>query len=162
MSIISGRHVSYPKSIGPRGIYEMKCHVCMYVKFFGVQIAYHIRNGITLWGNGTNSCKVLTLQKSVIRIMSEAEPRASCRGLFQKLELLPVPCQYTLSTMLCIVDNPNNLQTCLEMPGLHTRSKNQLSIPITNFTSVQKGITYSDIKIYNSLPNNTLNFKIER
>jgi len=26
-----------------------------------------------------------------------AEPTASCRGLFRKLELLPVPCQYILS-----------------------------------------------------------------
>jgi len=40
----------------------------------------------------------------------------------------------------------------------HTRSKNQLFIPIANLTSVQKGITYSGI-IYNSLPGNILNLK---
>ena len=43
----------------------------------------------------------------VIRIMSGAEPRASCRGLFRKLEILSVPCPYALSLMLLIIDNPN-------------------------------------------------------
>jgi hypothetical protein len=52
-----------------------------------------IRYGIIFWGNATNSCKVFRLQKGVISIMSGAEPRASCRGLFRKLEILPVLCQ---------------------------------------------------------------------
>jgi hypothetical protein len=77
-----------------------------------------------------------------------AEPRAFCRGLFRKLEILPVPCQYILSLMLFIIDNPNNFQTGLEIHGLHARSKNQLFIPIANLTSIQKEITYSGIKIY--------------
>jgi hypothetical protein len=86
----------------------------------------------------------------------------SCRGLFRKPETLPVPCQYILSLKLFIIDNPNNFQTGLEIHGLHTRSKNQLLIPTANLTSVQKGITYSRIKIHNSLSSNILNIKNER
>jgi hypothetical protein len=88
--------------------------------------------------------------------MSGAEPRASCRGLFKKLEILRVPCQYIQSLMLFIIDNSNNFQTGLEIHGLHTRSKNHLFIPVANLTCVRKGITYSGIKIYNSLPNKQL------
>jgi hypothetical protein len=40
--------------------------------------------------------------------------------------------------------------------------KNQLFIPIANLTSVQKEITYSGIKAYNSLPSNILNLKNDR
>jgi hypothetical protein len=47
--------------------------------------------------------------------MSVAEPRAPCRGFFRKLEILPLPCQYILSLMLFIIDNPNNFQTSLEI-----------------------------------------------
>jgi hypothetical protein len=47
-----------------------------------------------------------------------------------------------------IIDDTNNFQTGLEIHGLHARSKNQLFIPVANLTSVQKGITYSGIKIY--------------
>jgi len=91
--------------------------------------------------------------------MSGAEPRASCRGFFRKLEILPVTCQYILSLMLFIIDNPNNFQTGLEIHRLHTRRKNQLFIPTANLTSVQKGIAYFGMKIYISLPNNILNLK---
>jgi hypothetical protein len=54
--------------------------------------------------------------------------------------------------MLFIIDNSNNFQTGLEIQELHTRSKNQRFIPVANLTSVKKGITYSGIKICNSLP----------
>jgi vacuolar-type H+-ATPase subunit C/Vma6 len=64
--------------------------------------------------------------------------------------------------MLFIIDNSNNFQTGLEIHRLHTRSKNQLFIPAANLTSVQKVITYSGIKIYNSLPNSTLNHRNDR
>jgi hypothetical protein len=40
--------------------------------------------------------------------------------------------------------------------------KNQLFIPIANFTSIQKGITSSGIKIHNSLPINILKLKNDR
>ena len=94
--------------------------------------------------------------------MYGAEPRASCRGLFRKLEILPVPCHYILSLKLFIGDNPINFQRGLEIHGLHTRSKNQLFIPTANLTSVQKGITYSGIKIYKSLPSDILSLKNDR
>jgi hypothetical protein len=64
--------------------------------------------------------------------------------------------------MLFIIDNSNNFGAGLEIYGLHTRSKNQLLLPIANLTSVQKEITYSAIKIYNSLPNSILNYSNDR
>jgi len=70
--------------------------------------------------------------------MPGAEPRASCRSLFRRPEILPVPCQYILSLMPFIIDNPNNLQRVSEVHGLHTRSRNQLFIPNTNLPSIQK------------------------
>jgi hypothetical protein len=70
-----------------------------------------IRYGIMFWGNAINNWKVFKLQKRVMRIMSGAEPRASCGGLFRKLEILLVPYQYILSLMLFIIANPNNFQT---------------------------------------------------
>jgi hypothetical protein len=64
--------------------------------------------------------------------------------------------------MLFIIGNPNNFQTGLEIHGLHTRGKNQLFIAIANLTSVQKGITYCGIKIYDSLLSNILYLRNER
>jgi hypothetical protein len=64
-----------------------------------------VQYGILFWGNSTNSRKIFTLQKKIIRIMVDAHPRTSCRSLFKKLEILPVPCQYIFSLMNFLVDN---------------------------------------------------------
>ena len=123
-----------------------------------------IRYGIIFWGNATNSCKVFLKKngwggnKNCLEQNQEHLVEV-CLG---KLEILPVPCQYILSLILFIIDNPNNFQTSLEIHGLHTRSKNQLFVPISTLTSVHKGITYSDIKIYDSLLTNILNLKNDR
>jgi hypothetical protein len=52
------------------------------------------------------------------------------------------------------VRGPYTVRIVSEVHGLHARSKKQLLIPNTNFTNVQKGITYSGAKMYNSLPSN--------
>lgn len=66
----------------------------------------------------------------VIRIMSGAEPRTSCRGLFRKLEILPAPCQYILSLMLFIIDNPNNLGVKGAVCGLRVTYPAGVSVPL--------------------------------
>jgi len=67
-----------------------------------------IKHVIIFWGNPTNAYKVFKLQKRIIRIMSGTEARRSCWGLFEKLDILPVSCQYILSLMLFVIDNQNN------------------------------------------------------
>jgi len=94
--------------------------------------------------------------------MSGVESRLCFRGLFRKLEILPVPCQYILSLILFIIDKLNNFQTGLEKHGLHTICKNQLFIPITNITSVQNVVTYPGVEIYNNVPSNILDLKNDR
>jgi hypothetical protein len=48
-----------------------------------------IKHGIISWGNSSNSGKILTLKKEILRIMAVAQCRTSCTSLF-KLEILPV------------------------------------------------------------------------
>jgi hypothetical protein len=110
--------------LGPAGfvirqlfyVLNLKTSQMAYIPYFRSIIRY----GIIFWGNATNCCMIFKLRKRVIKVMSGAEPRASCRHLFSKLEILPFPCQYILSLMLFIIDEPNNFQTSLEMCGLHT------------------------------------------
>jgi len=106
-----------------------------------------IRYGIIFWGNATNSCKVFKWQKK----------KGNKNCMEQNQQHLVEDCLGNLNSYLfhvniyCLMQfirgNPNKFQTGLEIHWLHTRSKNQLFIPIANLTSVQKGITYSGIKI---------------
>jgi hypothetical protein len=115
-----------------------------------------IRYGLIIWGNAMIVVK-FSNQKRVIRIMSGAEPRASCRVLFRKLEIFPVSYQCILGLMLFIIDRSNNFQTDLERYGVHTMSENQLFIPIANLTNIQKGITCSHVKTCTILQSSILN-----
>ena len=47
--------------------------------------------------------------------------RFSCWGLFRKLNILPVACQYILSSMLFIVDNQKDFPTYVYVHGLDTK-----------------------------------------
>jgi hypothetical protein len=76
-----------------------------------------------------------------------------------KVDILRVSCQYILSLMMFIVDNKKNLQINLSVHGLSARNKNQLHLPIANMSCCQRGVSYSAMKIFNSLPNNVKNFR---
>jgi hypothetical protein len=64
------------------------------------------------WCNCSDSEKIVTLQKQIVRIMAGAQPRISYRSLFKQLQILPLPCQYVslLSSLNVIVNNQENLQ----------------------------------------------------
>jgi len=72
-----------------------------------------LQYGIIVSGTSTNTGRVFIFQKRIIRIMMGGGPKGSCKGLFEKLSMLPVPCLYTLSLMMFIVNNLENFQTNL-------------------------------------------------
>jgi IS1 family transposase len=123
---------------------------------------FTLQYGIIFWGNLANSRKIFTLQKKIIRIMVGAHPRTSCRSLFKKLEISPVPCQYIFSLMNFLVDNQENFQTNSSIHSINTRNKHHLHRPIANLSCFQKSTFDSSIRIINSLPSNIQNLKNEK
>jgi hypothetical protein len=106
-------------------------------------------------GNSSNSKKVLTLQKKIIRIMVGAHPRTSCIRLFKNLEILPVPSQYIYSLINFFVNNQEKFQTNSTIHNINTRNKHHLHRPTVNLSCFQKNAFYSKIRIFNSLPRST-------
>jgi hypothetical protein len=92
---------------------------------YAVRMMYHIMNidalrmiyfgcfysvmeyGVIFGGNSADVDKVFKLQKSIVRIMAGVRSRCSCRGLFKKMDILPVP----FSLMIFVVDNLGSFQT---------------------------------------------------
>jgi hypothetical protein len=79
-------------------------------------------------------------------------PQSYCRKWFKKLETLPIPSLYIYSLMLFLVDNMHYFQTNSSVHDINTRYKNQLHMPLVRLSAIQRGITYSAIKILNKLP----------
>jgi hypothetical protein len=53
-----------------------------------------MKYGIIIWGNSSDSKKVFSLQKKIVRIMTGVKPHDSCRDLFKRLQILTFPCVY--------------------------------------------------------------------
>jgi IS1 family transposase len=120
---------------------------------------YIVKYGIIFWGDSSNSRKIFTLQKIIIRIMVGAHPRTSCRRLFKKSEILLVPTQYIHSLMNFFVSNQDNFQTNSSIHNINTRNIHHLHRPNCQPTLFQKSAFYSEIRIFNSLPHSITNLK---
>jgi hypothetical protein len=89
-------------------------------------------------------------------------PTHSCRELFKQLSILPIPCVYIFSLMMFMVNNLDNFQPNNSMHGVNTRNKECLHKPFTHLSSFQKGVYYSGVKLFNSLPKNVVDKKHDK
>jgi hypothetical protein len=112
----------------------------------------NISFGIIFWGNQPYSEKIFKLQKRVIRTITHSRTRNSCRELFKRLEILPLYSQHIFSLSIFVVKNKHLFTTNNQIHNVHTQYKTNLHTPIANITKFQKGVYYSRIKIFNSLP----------
>jgi len=110
--------------------------------------------GIIFWGNSHPSNCIFKIQKRIIRIITNTVSRDSCRQLFKQLQILSLPSQYIFSLLVFVIKNRGLFQSNSEIHDLNTRFNHNLHLPFTNLTLVQKGVLYSESKIYNHLPSN--------
>jgi hypothetical protein len=91
------------------------------------------------------------MQKRVIRIIMGCENRDFCRILFKKLTSLPLMSQYLLPLFIFVVNNRDKFLINSEIHNINTRHISNLHFSSTNLDIYQKGVHYSEIKIFNSL-----------
>jgi len=103
-----------------------------------------------------NFCFGGGLKKKIIRIMIGVLPKFSCRGLFKKVDILTFPCLYIFPLMLFVL---NNFHTNSSVHKINTRYKYQLQRPMVNLSCYQRGVYYSGIRIFSSLPSAIYNLK---
>ena len=111
-----------------------------------------MKYGIIFWGNSSDSKKVFTLQKKIVRIMMGVKSRNSCRDLFKRLQILTFPCEYIYSLINLITNNEEHFQTNADVHSVNTRHKHCLHKPTANLSCFQKSAYYAGINIFNNLP----------
>jgi hypothetical protein len=119
-------------------------------------------DGLIFWGNFHYSNIIFRLQNRIIRIIVGIRDRDSCREHFKKIKILPLQSQYILSLLLFIVDNGDYFKVNSEIHNINTKNKVNLHLPITNLSVHQKGMYYSGIKMFNSLPSQIKDFSHNR
>jgi hypothetical protein len=103
------------------------------------------------WSNSCNSKTMFTLQKKIVTIIAGDKPTDSCRSLCKGSEIITLPCEYILSSLLFVVSNEEHFQTNFAIHNANTRKNNQLHRPIANLPCFQKSAYYAIIQIFNSL-----------
>jgi len=129
-------------------------HISNNVTLKSIYFAYFqsiVLYGIILGGNSSNSRRIFTLQKKLIRIMVGIHTRTPRKSLFKKLEILLVPPQYIFSLMNFLVDNQKNFKTHSSVHSIDTRNKDHFHKPFANLSCFQKSAFYSGTRIFNSL-----------
>jgi hypothetical protein len=81
-------------------------------------------------------------------------PRCSCRCWFVKLSILTVPSLYIYSLIMFVYNNSGSFTSNSSIHNFDTKSKNQLHLPTLNLSSIQKGVTYTSLRIFNVIPSN--------
>ena len=94
---------------------------------------------------------------SELRLVHNPEPHV---GLFKQLEILPVPCQYTLSLVRFITNNQEIFQTISSIHNINTGNKHHFRRPNANLSYFQESAFHAGIKIatvYNLVVSNLKN-----
>jgi hypothetical protein len=88
------------------------------------------------------------MQKKLIRIMMGVGPTHTCRDLFKKLAILPIPCVYVLSLLMFVGNNFDKFKINNTVHMINTRINAHVHLPITRL-SYQTGVYYSGVKLFN-------------
>ena len=87
-----------------------------------------------------------------IRIITNESKRDSCRQLFKQLQILTFPSQYIFSLLVFVAKHRDLFLSNSNIHNISTCYNDNLHLPTTNLTLVQKGVLYSGSEIYNNLP----------
>ena len=135
---------------------SLKVLKTIYFSYFHSLMTY----GIIFWGNSHLNHIIFKIQKRIIRIIANKGKRESCRNLYKQLQILTLP---SFSLLVFVVRQRNLFVANSEIHNINTCFNQNLHLPTTKLTLVQKGVFYSGSKIYNLLPsyinsvNNDLN-----
>lgn len=121
--------------------------------------AYHgyvsslLRYGLIIWGNSVDAILAFRAQKKCIRSLCAADYLDSCKPLFQRHSILPLPCLYIFE--LCLfVHRHNSLFEFRNdvVTRQNNRMKFKLYIPHQRIRLYSKNVYCMAINLYNKLP----------
>jgi hypothetical protein len=96
-------------------------------------------NSLSLNLNKTfNGIKVFSMHKYIVRIVMSCKRKESCRHLFTKLKILPLPSQCILSLLLYVINNRKQFTINSEIHSINRRQFNNLHQPRYNLSKYQE------------------------
>ena len=85
-------------------------------------------------------------------------PRSSCTEGFKKFDVLTIPSCFYIYVLMLFAVNLNIYQTSSSLHDRNTIQENKLHISSVRLSSIQRGVYYSFVKIFNQLPQNIFEY----
>lgn len=125
--------------------------------------AYHgyvssvLSYGLILWGNSVEVLMAFRVQKKCVRAISGVWFLDSCKPLFKKFKILPLPCMYIKELCMLVKQYPHYFRLQSEVShkkaSARTMYKNELNIPQCRLQIFRRNVYVNAIQVYNKLPN---------
>lgn len=109
--------------------------------------------GINLWGSSTDSPTIFTLQKKLIRIITNIKQTDSCKPYFREHNILTLTCLYIFEICKFVRKYPEYYTTRKDIQTKYTlRHNKRLNLPTSRLKIHSCSPLVMSIKIYNKLP----------
>ena len=116
----------------------------------------HLKYSIVSWGSSPHAKKLFQIQKWAVRSIVGVKKSTSCKPIFKKLKILPLPCIFIYECACFIRKHFQTFQLNGECHEYSTRSKDEPRIPSHKTNHFKYSPHYSCIKIYQNLPEKIL------
>lgn len=125
-------------------------------------VASLLSYGIILWGNSVEINRVFLLQKKCLRAIANAKFLDSCKPLFKKFKILPLPCMYIKEICMFVKCNQHLFQLRRNVTNRHIRAQyfDLLYQPPCKTFIYRKNVYNLCIEIYNNLPADLKSLKV--
>jgi hypothetical protein len=84
----------------------------------------------------------------------KAKAKNSCMEMFSKLVILTLYSQYIFSTLMFVLKHKDIFTVNIELHKRKTRQELDFHMPSVSLTKIRKGVYYSGITLFNSVPLN--------
>lgn len=114
----------------------------------------HLLYGILFWGSCAQSYtnRIFVLQKKVLRIMFNLNTLTSCKRTFIDKKFLTLYGIYIYAVLCYFFKHRKYYLKINDNSFYITRNANLMYYPIHNLTIYERGLFYSSLKLFNSLP----------
>ena len=119
---------------------------------YHAHIVSHLRNLILFWGHSTEAQRAFILQKRAIRTIYKVNRLTSCVPLFQKLQVLTLPCIYIVECSVFVKNHSNLFSKNSDFHSHNTRSCSNFRNLSHTKAMFAKSPQYRFIQIFNALP----------
>lgn len=122
-----------------------------------------LRYGLIMWGNSTDQNRAFIAQKKCIRAITGLRPDESCRPIFKKLGLLPLPSLYIYETCMFVKKHQELFSNATDLYPRNRRDPHKLVLDILpRLAKYNKSCISMCVRIYNKIPSNLKTIIIQK